>query len=404
MQTLATRPAFAARGAAEAPAPWWRERAVWRDAAVAWLGPRVLFMVLTVACRGLVSTFATRGHPSGWHWLTFIWGNWDAAHYATIATSGYTQPAQSAFYPLFPLLIRLATPLALGDPLLAGIALANLCAFGALVFFRGLAERELGPRRARRALLCFALFPVGIFLAAGYSESLFLLLSLAAFLAMGQGKWLAAGGLAALATLTRPVGVLLVIPLAWAAFEALRAGGGIERARLTAARMAEAVALPLLALGGFAVYLAGRFGRIMAAAEAEGTGEWRRALSWPWDGPLRAASAVLRDTPGHALHAALDLGFTAFFVALAFGAWRGLPRAYALYCWATLGIVLLLPMHGYDWAALASNSRFLLATFPLFFVLARWGERRWVHLAIVGVSALLLVLYTLTWIAGGFVA
>ncbi len=404
MQTLATRPAFAARGAAEAPSPWWRERAVWRDAAVAWLGPRVLFMVLTVACRGLVSTFATRGHPSGWHWLTFIWGNWDAAHYATIATSGYTQPAQSAFYPLFPLLIRLATPLTLGDPLLAGIVLANLCAFGALVFFRALAERELGPRRARRALLYFALFPVGIFLAAGYSESLFLLLSLAAFLALGQGKWLAAGGLAALATLTRPVGVLLVIPLAWAAFEALRAGGGIERARLTAARMAGAVALPLLALGGFAVYLAGRFGRIMAAAEAEGTGEWRRALSWPWDGPLRAASAVWRDTPGHALHAALDLAFTALFVALAVGARRGVPRVYALYCWVTLGIVLLLPMHGYDWAALASNSRFLLATFPLFFVLARWGERRWVHLAIVGVSALLLVLYTLTWIAGGFVA
>lgn len=403
MRTL-TEPASAARPAASVQRPAWREPAVWRDTGLAWLGPRLLFAVMTVACRGLVSTTATRGRPAGWHWLTFIWGNWDAAHYATVATAGYTQPLQAAFYPLFPLLIRIATPLTLGDPLLAGVVLANGFALGALVLFRTLAERELGRQGARRALLYLALFPAGLFLAAGYSESLFLLLSLACFLALGRERWLAAGALVALATLTRPVGVLLVAPLAWTAFEAWRAAGGEGVARRDMARMLAAVALPLVALGGFAAYLAGRFGRLTAAAEAEGSGEWRRALSWPWDGPLRAASVVLRDNPGHALHAALDLGFTALFVALAIGAWRWLPRPYALYCWAALALILLLPMHGYDWAALASNARFLLATFPLFFVLARWGERRWAHLAIVGVSALLLVLYTLTWIAGGFVA
>jgi len=384
-----------------------RDRGVWRDAALAWVAPRMLYLLMTALAPSVALTTATRGRPSGFGWVPWVWSNWDAAHYATIAQGGYTQPLQAAFYPLFPLLVRALTPLTLGDTRVAGLVVANVCALGALVVVRTLAELEIGRAGARRALVYLALFPMGVFLAAGYSESLFLLLSAGAFLALRERRWWLAGGLAALASLARPVGVLLALPLALEAWRALRAGWPVRWPVRWRAELAGVVAAPVLPLGGFAgfaLYLKLRFGALSTALAAESSGDWRRQLSWPWDGPVRALAAALRNDGGQVIHVALDLGYTALFVALTVAALRRLPLAYGVYCAATLAVILLLPMHGHDWAALASNGRFLVVTFPLFFALGQWGERRWVHLAVVVASSLLLVLTTLAWVAGAFVA
>ena len=75
------------------------------------------------------------------------------------------------------------------------------------------AEERLGADGARRAVLYLALFPTALFLQAVYSESLFLFLSLAAFMLAERRRFGWAGVVVGLAVLTRPTGLALVPPL-----------------------------------------------------------------------------------------------------------------------------------------------------------------------------------------------
>ena len=72
--------------------------------------------------------------------------------------------------------------------------LLSLAAFvvGLLLFGR-LAELEAGPEVAKHAMWLLALFPASLFFSAVYTEALFLLLSVGAFLAARAGA-LGVGG------------------------------------------------------------------------------------------------------------------------------------------------------------------------------------------------------------------
>jgi Gpi18-like mannosyltransferase len=78
---------------------------------------------------------------------------------------------------------------------------------------------------ARRSVICLAVFPTAYYLVAGYTESLFLALTLGAFLAALKRRWLVAGSLAYLASLTRLQGAVLLLPLGWIAYVQLRQAG-----------------------------------------------------------------------------------------------------------------------------------------------------------------------------------
>src|SRR5262249_19202597 len=65
----------------------------------------------------------------------------------------------------------------------------------------------------RRAVLYLAFFPMALFLQAVYSESLYMLLTLAAFVLAERGRWLETGLVAGLALLTRSAGLALLPPL-----------------------------------------------------------------------------------------------------------------------------------------------------------------------------------------------
>lgn len=418
MQTVIPHRREGADAAAPSPAspsahaqPTLLDRDCWRDALLFWLAQRALFALLTYAGYLLFYADGRAAAQSGGvgGLLLHIWSNWDGAIYAGIASGGYVHFWQAAFFPLYPLLERLGAPLTGGSAAASGVLLANLAALPAFALLRVLVERELGRDTARRALLYLVLFPASFFLAAAYAESLFLLLSVGAFLALRGGHWRTAGALAALATLTRPVGILLLAPLVaeyltreWRASR--EAGIPLwQRVWAGVATLALPVALPIGALAVFNLALYPRFGTLVASSAAQAT-IWRRALSWPWDGLTQAGWAVLHDSPAHAVHAALDFGFTLLLVALALATVRRLPLPYALYTVATAALVLLTPMHLYAWAALGSNVRFLVVVFPAFMLLARWGERRWVHLLVVTSSLLLLLWLLFTFIAGSFVA
>jgi Mannosyltransferase (PIG-V) len=391
------------------------DRDAWRDAALVWLGVHLLLLALTYLGWLLPIAYDHKLRHAVWARPYLPWAvNFDGTSYADIARAGYVHLEQPAFYPLYPLLERAASVLTLGHLGVAGLVVANLACLGAFGVLRVLAERELGCPAARRALVALAVFPTALFLAAAYAESLFLLLSLSAFLALRAHRWAIASVLIALAALTRPVGILLLAAMAaevWASSPDLRQAVTHPATLLRVLRshsvssvlkICSAFALPVVALAGYSAFLAARFGSFFAATRAE-AGGWGRYLSWPWDGFARAAGALFTVGGPKEVHAFLDIVFTLLFVGLTVAILRRLPAPYVAYTAATLALVLLTPLHD-NWAALHSNSRFMVVVFPLFLLIGSWQPRRAVQLALLLASLWLLAVFTLSFVNGSWVA
>jgi hypothetical protein len=191
------------------------------------------------------------------------WQRFDTQRYVRIARDGYVAPDDSHYPPLYPALIRIgAAPFGSGPigRMFAALAVATLAAFGLFFLFHQLAVREVGNAGARHAVLFLALFPTGFFLFAGYSESLFIFLALASFVAARDGRFGHAGIFGALASMTRLTGWCLALPIAWEAYvrwngsrkPGAPAGHQFGNARLLFA-LASA-ALPIVATAGFLIF------------------------------------------------------------------------------------------------------------------------------------------------------
>ncbi len=150
---------------------------------------------------------------------------WDCGWYMNIAQNGYStnespsQPGATnfAFFPLYPSLVRLATPLFAGNMLLAAVSISNLCFLAALLYvFRYV--RLLGFDHSVAllsvSLLCF--LPQSYVFSAGMSESTFLLLLVMATYYLRKEHYLAAGIAAALLSATRAPGIIFALfALTW---------------------------------------------------------------------------------------------------------------------------------------------------------------------------------------------
>jgi len=114
---------------------------------------------------------------TGWqHYLIQPWRNWDGHWFALIAQEGYFEKSTTAFFPLYPLLLRGGSWLLDGQIALAGVLIANVALLGALFLLYQLIQLDFPRAVARRALLYLALFPTAYYLGAVYSESLVLFL------------------------------------------------------------------------------------------------------------------------------------------------------------------------------------------------------------------------------------
>ena len=150
--------------------------------------------------------------PSGF--LSY-WAHWDGAWYTEIATAGCDAraPASTAFFPIFPMIMRVGSALG-GGPALWGVLISLVATVFALYFLYRIAEKFQGKDTARATTLAFAFFPTAFFLNAPFTEALFVASAAGAYWsACVRRDMLLAGLLGALAAATRNSGVLLLIPL-----------------------------------------------------------------------------------------------------------------------------------------------------------------------------------------------
>ena len=143
-------------------------------------------------------------------------GNTDCNHYLNIAENWYTATGDDklliVFFPLFPLLIRLANFAIHNSFISAQLLNTIFSCFAAGLFYKTL-RLDLPERKAFLGAIVFLLMPGAVFMNSAMSEPLFALLLCCFFLFLRKREYLFAGIFAALAGFTRSVGVLLAVPL-----------------------------------------------------------------------------------------------------------------------------------------------------------------------------------------------
>ena len=360
--------------------------------------------------------FEPNRHPDASRWdtprlhelgyFTDIWARWDSDFFLRIAQNGY-DGASAAFHPLYPALVAVLGRVLFGHYLLAGLIVSLACCLGSFLLLYRLAEERLGPAGAERSVLYLAVFPMSLFLQAVYSESLFLLLVLAAFAVAERNRFATAGVLAGLAILTRAAGIALLPALAllaWRERDRLRALGGV------------ALALPVAAI--YPLVLWQQVDDPWAFSHAQD--RWHRHVSPAgplggiWDGAVSAWRGLEQFVVGHGthvaganqMHAAAEnlqaFAFLVLFVALTVVAWRRFGAPYGLFAVVSLAIPLSYPSSRWP---LLSLPRFGLVIFPLFLALAALTSGRpRLHNAVVACSALFLGVAVVQWALWQWVA
>jgi hypothetical protein len=309
----------------------------------------------------------------------------------------------------------LLAPLLGGNLILAGFVLSNLAFCLALVFLYRLTELELsdpnastasaGREAARRTIYYVAFFPTAFFFSTIYTESLFLLLSVATIYFARRRRWVLAAAAGILAAATRNLGVALWALVMW---EWLRCQGWrvtkIHRAQTwrnlwsgTKANWPEAIVIAAIPLGLllYMAFLQINFARPLAFVEVQAA--WGRQNI----GPVAVVSRELRAMAELTLtqsNLSRLLNVGAFFAVLAMVPfiWRRLGEGYAIY----VLIFLLVPAS----SALQSMIRYVLSLFPVFMLLGWWGRRPALDRALLVTFAVLLGVLTTIYVNWVFVA
>lgn len=312
------------------------------------------------------------------HLLLAVWGRWDAVHYLTIASQGYSG-IEPAFFPLYPMLIRAVAHFT-GSGLIAGLLISNACFFFGLLYLYKLLEHEYDRSVARRAIFYVSIFPTAIYFSAVYTESLFFFLTVASFYYMRSQRWLVAGIFGLFASLTRAEGVLLLAPFALEWFSRYR------KEPLRGALDALCAALIPLGLALYMGYLWVLRGDAMYFSKVQE--HWGRHAAMPWVSIVNSFQHMVHAAAGQtAANQALQLAFTGLMIFVLVAGWHRLRLSYVAY----MALSILAPLCT---ASLMSMPRFALVLFPMFAILARWGERPWANSLIVAFSLPLLGLFT----------
>jgi hypothetical protein len=266
--------------------------------------------------------------PQNWDIVGFH-NRWDSYWYLDVARHGYYlrgehDIANIVFFPLYPLLMRAAAPLAGGDLVLAGWIVSSLFLVLAVVMFIRLVHvfhPDIDPMHPVIALL---VYPTAFILNAVYSESLFLFLSLAMVYSARKERFLVASLFAALASATRIAGIFLCV-LLLTEFIQIRGWRSLLGKPALPLFLAPSGALAFfgyhrIAFGDFFLYL-------------------KVQNNWGRDFTLAATDYIARNN-AYLVNLIYDLFFATLAIVLGMVAIKRLRISYGVYMLVSMGIAL----------------------------------------------------------------
>jgi hypothetical protein len=296
--------------------------------------------------------------------------SWDGAWYLKIIRLGYPRTVQAnvtfnvddaraAFFPGYPTLVRAVDVALPGGDVLAALFVNFVLGFLAVWLTGMIARRLYDDAVAEKAMVLMALFPGSFVLSFAYSEALLITLAAACLLCLLEKRWWWAGVLAALATMTRPNGLALVLACAVAAFLAIK--------RDREWRALVAVLLAPLGWVGFQLWLGAHAGEwnVWFRVQREA---WKEGTSFGWTALDRGLDAFI-----HPLSSPADLitaVSTVTMLVLLWMLWKyRLPWPMVGYIVGVLALMLL-PK------TVTARPRFLYTAFPLLIPAAVYFQRR----------------------------
>lgn len=145
----------------------------------------------------------------------FIWslGNFDGVHYLRIAQDGYAYQFTQAFFPFYPIFIKLVSYLTFGNFLIAALLISNGAFLAGLLLFNKLVEKIYNKKIAFWSCLFLLAFPTSFYFGAVYTEGLFFLMIIGSFYLLERKKVFLASTVGAFASATRFVGIFLSLSL-----------------------------------------------------------------------------------------------------------------------------------------------------------------------------------------------
>ncbi len=299
------------------------------------------------------------------------WQRWDTNWYIRIAQVGYdVGNGTTNFPPLYSFLVGVLGRLLVGQYMLAALVISSLAYLIALIYLYRLTLHYFDQNEeiARYTLLFMATFPSAFFLASGYTESLFLALTLAAFYYGEQKRWYLVAFLAALASITRIQGIILLVPLGYLYMQQRKFNWRkIGRDGLALIFSPAPYALYM----GWVYFILNdhNFGNHLAVI-------WHIKFALPWEAFFAGLFGLF--DPVHTrnmIYNVLDLMCLTLFISLTIIWWqRKLPVHLLLY--SVMSLLIYLTRQGTEDFFWMSMNRYLILLFPAFMLLAQIAPRR----------------------------
>lgn len=316
--------------------------------------------------------------PQGQGLLLAPWQRWDALWYERIARIGYSSDESTSFFPLFPVLMRRVATFLGGDFVLAGVIICTVAAFFAFVLLYRITAQVLDVYSAKRAVLYWAIFPTSYYLLGGYAESVMAACALATLYFAQRKIWWLTGIAAAGATLTRPVGFLVLVPVVIEVMQ--QAVGWSKRLRM----ILPSLLATTLAMGAWILYLQLALNDGLLWMHSEEA--WKRVFVFPGQTILLTIQKIIEGQ--FLLPNIIDLVLTMIVFGAILTGIKKVPLSFSAYAL----VMLIVPMLNYAQSGtyasipMAAGGRRAMVVFPAFISLGGLVRGRWLQPAWIAFS------------------
>lgn len=318
------------------------------------------------------------------------WLRWDTSWYLLIAQEGYSLSGlEVAFPPFYPFLIGIVAKLLGGQYLIAALIISWASLFGVCLLLQERFMQWVDQKTALRGIRSLLFFPTAFFFFAGYTEALFLFLALMAWRYADRGQWLFTGLWGALATMTKFIGGILVLPFGLIWLKNWRENKDIS-----------SFPLLLIPISYFGWSQFASLNYLMSPFEAQTKG-WNSHFDWPWVGILGSLRKIASRQISETLP---DLLYIMVILLVVYSIIWWLKREYypeSLFLATVIFISLMKITNG---GLLASVSRFAIILFPMYLTLAGLGENPKYDRVILVVSIFLWLLFSALFFTWNWVA